>query len=677
MKSKINLRSLAAWGVALGVSVVLVAAGACLRPLLPGFDAAPLHYILIAALAVLCLVNRLAAGVFVERHFAMPQEERDAFSERHRADCEADPEAALRHLSDMAVLPITLLVLYYLLVGGILLTGGMGALATAILGVLLLGMPLQGHFDMLPNRLHRKLLVPKDKMPRLRALAQRAADATGVRGELQIEIESNTDCAVEQFGRVYVVFFGTRLLAVTTEEELYRMLLYKFELYAHPRAERRLLLYHHLSGLGSAKMRPMTWIFDLYFSFADAHMEWYGDLYKTALSHYFSHAQASRARREGAERAALSALAKHDLWRYFDNEWDRYFRENYYAPASPRQDSQLTVCNTYRRALSERYRVWNGMLEQEIPLQPSMTLHDHRRLLGLEGEPFLAPLTLPDPHSPYGEDCLAAIRYEDDRITAQSSYTADYEESRRRFYLEPLAVVEEWEASDKNRPTSEMSPVINAYRTLARFEEVEALCDKILAEEPNDFAKAHAIYAKGNLLLARYDREGIDYLYRAMDLNQNYMKEGLKKVEAFCALCGLADELETCRRRGAILMDAHAANHEGAATLHHSDRLVAETELGDQLPTILAYMEEVSGGYLEQVYLVRKVIAEDFFSSTFVLYFTPGIPDADLDRAYEAIFHYLDGYPVDWQFSLFLYDRETEMAVKKVPGSLVWEREEE
>jgi hypothetical protein len=45
-------------------------------------------------------------------------------------------------------------------------------------------------------------------------------------------------------------------------------------------------------------------------------------------------------------------------------------------------------------------------------------------------------------------------------------------------------------------------------------------------------------------------------------------------------------------------------------------------------------------------------------------------------RAYEAIFNYLDAYPVDWQFSLFLYDRETEAAVKRVEGSLVWSKPE-
>ena len=82
------------------------------------------------------------------------------------------------------------------------------------------------------------------------------------------------------------------------------------------------------------------------------------------------------------------------------------------------------------------------------------------------------------------------------------------------------------------------------------------------------------------------------------------------------------------------------------------------------LPDILAYMEEVSEGCIREIYLVRKVISEDFFTSAFVLNFEYGIDREILDRVYVAIFNYLDAYPVDWQFSLFLYDRTTEAAVE-------------
>jgi hypothetical protein len=104
------------------------------------------------------------------------------------------------------------------------------------------------------------------------------------------------------------------------------------------------------------------------------------------------------------------------------------------------------------------------------------------------------------------------------------------------------------------------------------------------------------------------------------------------------------------------------------------DHLVKEEELGDMLPDILAYMEQVSEGKLKKVYLVRKVISEDFFSRVFVISFEEGEDNRVLRRAYDAIFNYLDSYPVDWQFSLFVCDPNTLMAVSRVEGSLVWEK---
>ena len=95
------------------------------------------------------------------------------------------------------------------------------------------------------------------------------------------------------------------------------------------------------------------------------------------------------------------------------------------------------------------------------------------------------------------------------------------------------------------------------------------------------------------------------------------------------------------------------------------------------LPDILAYMEQVSEGCIREIYLVRKVISQDFFSSVFVLNLEYGADREAADRAYTAIFNYLDAYPVDWQFSLFIYDRRTEAAVKRVEGSLVWEKKNE
>jgi hypothetical protein len=250
----------------------------------------------------------------------------------------------------------------------------------------------------------------------------------------------------------------------------------------------------------------------------------------------------------------------------------------------------------------------------------------------------------------------------------------NYEKAREREYLEPLRTVEAYEASPEGYSTPELSPVINAYRELGRITEAEAICDSILESETNRFARAHAIYFKGMCMLHRYETEGIDLIYQAIDLNKNYMKDGFEMVADYCALCGLADEYADCLRRSDIQTSAHAYNQEGASYLVATDHVEREEALGEMLPEILSYMEQVAEGCIREIYLVRKVISEEFFTSVFVINFDYCVSDEQMRKTYSAIFNYLDAYPVDWQFSLFVYDKETERAVKLVKGSLVWEK---
>ena len=288
---------------------------------------------------------------------------------------------------------------------------------------------------------------------------------------------------------------------------------------------------------------------------------------------------------------------------------------------------------------------------------------------------MIRDLTVLKPDSPYGEEVAKGI----EQIAESRLYhdiVTDYTAAREREYLEPIRIVEAYEANSEGYSTPELSPVINAYRDLCRYSEAEALCDAIMERETNPFALAHAMYFKGMCMIHRYETEGIDLIYRAIDLNKNYMHDGFEIVEEYCTLCGLADEYDAFRRRAEIQISAHAYNHEGAGYLIPTDRLEREEALGDMLPDILAYMEQVADGCIRQVYLVRKVVSEDFFTSAFVVNFEYGVPEEQIRRVYAAIFNYLDAYPVDWQFSLFVYDRQTERAVMRVEGSLVWEKKQ-
>ena len=661
--------------------------GLGLRFLLPNsFDGLSLFLILVAAMALACFANRIIALGFARSHFGMPPSERRELQDRHAEECKADPQAVLARYKDMETLPIAMLVLYYVLSFAIgvsaslcliLPTSDLLHTIAFLVGSFLAGflgfMPIWRYFQQLPKPLNKASLVSVGELPLLEAMAKKAADEAGIKGTIRLELTRDCDCDVNVFGKTYVVFFGTRLLSVCTEEELYQCLLASFDYFSRPQEYRRVLRAHRLGELGGAEIRPATFVFDRFFSYADATLEWEYDLYITAYKAYIDREANRRLLEQGNPAAAVGAMAKRAMWRHFTFEASDHLTKPFYYEEKLHDHFERDVCDAYRRTLSCRREVWLDMLSREFSTdrtQPNGLFTECWKALTPDADAPESADWTPDLTTPYGQEVTAAVAMVDARIRRELSHS--YTAYRKREYLEPLATVEAYEKNPEGYTTPELSPVINAYRDICEYDKAEAVCDSILETETNQFALAHALYFKGMQMLHRYDVCGIDYIYLAIDLNNNYMKDGFELVEEYCSLCGLEDEYETYLRRADIQYAAHAYNHNEAGELDPRDHLVKEEELGDMLPDILAYMEQVSEGCIREIYLVRKVISEDFFSSVFVLNLEYGADREAVDRAYTAIFNYLDAYPVDWQFSLFFYNRETEIAVKRVEGSLVW-----
>ena len=664
--------------------------GLGIREWVPGFDGLPLFLILLCALVLLCVVNRVAARAYARAHFGMPPSERRRHLEGFLEECRNDPEAVLRRYDGMNALPVFLLVLYFILAFAL---GTLPLLciyedcpwwrlipciAALLLSICMFGMLFYRYFDVrLSRRLNKKILVPEGKLPVLEGMAKRAAEAVGIKGRIRLEMTRECDIDVNRFGNTYVVFLGSRLLTVLTEEEVYQLLLMSFDFFSHKKECARTYRAYRLGQMGSADVRPIFFIFDLYFSYADVYLEWEYDLYMAALRRYTDVCACERVKAVGNPAAAVSALDKRAMWRHFAFESNDYLTTPFYAPEKPEKKHEAMVCDAFRTAIIRRYGVWRRFLSAEIPTATDLRpLHrEYWRLLHSDGQIPEGEWSSPEEDTPYARDVAVAIgEIVENRLYEEIRH--GYDTSRQEEYLEPLETIAAYEKNPGGYTTPELSPVINAYRDTCRVPEAEVICDGILTTEQNRFARAHAAYFKGMCRIHRYDTGGVDLIYQAIDLNKNYMEDGFTIVEEYCTMCGLAEEYETFLRRAETQMAAHARNHAGAGSLSPMDHLVKEEELGDMLTDILSYMERVSEGKLKKVYLVRKVISEDFFSSVFVIDFEAGEPGWTPRRAYDAIFNYLDSYPVDWQFSLFVCDPNTMMAVNRVEGSLVWEKKD-
>lgn len=662
--------------------------GLGLRKLLPDYDGLPLFLMLLVAFAVACAVNRIAAKIFAREHFGMHPDERRKLYESHHEACKEDAKAVLANYKDIETVPLFLLGLYFVLVFAMGVAAplclfpdcGFGRVILAILGIYLSGslffMPILRICQQLPERLNREVLVSKDELPILESMARKAADAVGVKGPIRLELTRECDVDVIQLSGTYVVLLGARLLSVLTEEEVYQRLLLSFDYFNHRKEYRKVTRLYRLGLLGAADIRGLTFAFDLFFSYADATLEWEYDFYSIAFKRYMDSLAYERVKAVGDPRVTVNALCKEHTWRFFVFEVNQFLHVPFYLEPKPHDHFEWDVCSAYRRALTERWEQWMAMLEREIrPAGNRLPLlRDIRSVLDPDSSEYPKDPGLLNLETSYGLEVSKAIRkILEPRL--QIELTPTYKYARQREYLEPLKITEAYEADPSGYTTPELSPVINAYRDLSQYDKAEAVCDTILETETNQFALAHAIYFKGMMMLHRYETEGIDLIYRAIDLNKNYMQDGFEMVEEYCTMCGLADEYEHFLRRAVNQMSAHAYNHEVAGSLNPHDHLIPEESLGDMLPDILGYMTEAADGCLREIYLVRKVISEEFFTSAFVINFEYGTPEETMRRTYQAIFNYLDAYPVDWQFSLFIYDRVTEAAVKRVANSRVWQKE--
>jgi hypothetical protein len=247
-----------------------------------------------------------------------------------------------------------------------------------------------------------------------------------------------------------------------------------------------------------------------------------------------------------------------------------------------------------------------------------------------------------------------------------------YEKDRREQYLEPLARINAWNEGGNLISPETYADIISDLKTLGRHEEAEALCDRVISELPG-LSSAHAVFMKGSAMLYRYDENGMDLIYRAMEQNGNYIEEGVTVIGSFCCMTGREADLAEYRKRAAQLGQKYMDNDSQISFLSKNDNLTKEELPEGMLEEILAYIKTIDGDIIENIYLVRKTVNETFFASAFIIHFYGGT-DAQQSEIMHKIFRYLDSHPSDWQFALFDYFEYPDIKVEKIEGSLVYSK---
>ena len=514
--------------------------------------------------------------------------------------------------------------------------------------------------------------VPEGEFPRLYALAREAAGEARKHVPLRIWLLSDipdSECSAAvsfQDGKIDL-YLGIMTLNVLTEGELRQVLLHEFSHLDQQDSQRQVWFSKTMELLTGTGSTGLTVFPALACGYLSSRLSLQGQLYFLLSSRERERQADEQAARQGDAELQASALAKtacHSLW-VFEREPCEAF---YATPEHPRDLMARRVAD-YRKALAEREEDWKAILEQELPSR--VDTHPTFRQRWQELGCCAYSLTTRDGDTPLARECQDLLSHVDENLAKIPGEV--YQQYRKENYEEPLALVTKWEKTGELLSPDEMRPILMAYLNLGQPDKMEALCDRILEGEDGTSAIHFATYWKGKLLLYRYDKNGIDYIYKAMEANENYIQPGLDAIGEFCTRMGLEEELEEYRRRAPELMQHQQDRQSQGLT---RTKLAPETLPEGWVEKIRNVAREASQGQLEKLYLVKELVSEDYQPSAFVLRFSEECDEETVQAAYDRVFALLDDWPGGWEFDLYAYEPEMEKALSRVPGSCVYEKEE-
>lgn len=625
-------------------------------------------------LVVLPLVSVLAV-VLQKNHFEkMSVSEANAFVLSHREQAEQTAERKLCQLRSIRLasngygLLLFLLGLFLSFLSGYLYRADSNSVGRMFGAAFLMAASFQQIVLPVPQAFLEEIdgFLPEEDYPRLYALAHRAAEESGWHGPVRLYVMPLSGAGVGKVRDVICLRLGTLTLGMMTEEELYAIFLHEF---AHEGGENRRINreedYYTFISQGRSP-NALSNLTSFYYSYSDSVYSLSYELYHYAASIGIeTRADRMMARNAEAAAASLMKLKYYDLYL-----WEGEARDDTpsFQSATPPKHLLTQELSGFLKALPWRREDWNAITPKELPARSAThpTTWARIRALGLTGLPDTDGL----PSGEFGRECTRAIDSLDARMEAVMG--AHYADSHREKYVEPLERVTAWEASGRPLTAEGYADIVADLQALCRVTDAVALCERAISEL-SPAAACHAHFIRGIHRLHCYDKNGLDNLYTAIAGNSNYIDEAMDQIGSFCCLMGLEKELEEYRGKALELAQRQKDEFSGLDKLTRRDHLSQEHLPEGMLEGILAFIKENDQDAIDKLYLVRKTISDQFFTSAVVVRFRPETTAETREAVLHRLFRYLDT-STDWQFSLFDQEEIPKGLVERVEGSCVYRK---
>ena len=596
---------------------------------------------------------------------------------QHRADAEKNAPLLLRKLQKMRRSAVIYAVIVWILGACQALLGGMlykvSGNVSLYIGAFISGTVFYVVYSRIPKDEPLVLddntnVLRRDEYPIIYDVVSRAAQTLGCQGEITVIISFDCNAMIVGEKDKYYLQLGAILLNILSEEELYCICLHEFSHCSDRNGDKSYEAQYN-AWLNSDKgLSPVMSFFSNVFIFFDVRYAFNYLMYKYTVSVVEETKADLDMAKHGTPEIAASALLKIDYDNRFRWEDGGKDFKSIYESDTPSSNFLSEYLSRFKDAIAARHGDWNEMLMREI--LPNNASHPILRMrfetLGIEKIAYVER----EASKEYEIEAQRALEAADKSLC--ESHREDYEKERKEFYLDPLARINEWKSNGMPISAQSYADIITDLKSIGLNSEAEALCERAI-EELDKNSSQHAYFIKGCALLCRYDESGIELIYHAVQTNHNYLEEGLEMIGTFCCITGREKELLEYRERAQVLAQKDIDEYSETCVLSKNDNLVHDDMPSEMLEEILSYIRSVDGGIIRSVYLVRKVVNDNFFTSAFVLQFDGG-SDEVRDDVRHKIFRYLDTYPVDWHFSLFEYSECYNIKFDKIEGSLVYSR---
>ncbi len=512
-----------------------------------------------------------------------------------------------------------------------------------------------------------KTYVSENEYPALYNLAKKAAKAVGCNENIKIALLDDFNAGAAKINKTISIQLGVLLLNSLSEDELYCVLLHEFSHVVSENKNRKINEYYDFiyTFYDNTNANLYYNITKRLFEFSDSLYNLKYKLYLYTISVLRENLADKAMALYGNNEMAASSLIKIKYYELYD--WQKGTYDVPCMMESEKYDVNKLkneVAN-FKKAIKSNAHIWNTLIENEIISRNASHPTLKMRLENLSVSKI--NVLNPEISEAYKKDCEKAIVYVSKLIEEQQD---DYVERRKYFYLDSKETVEKWEKAGKPVIAQEYSDVCDALRCLGRNNEALELCERAI-ENLDNVASCYAYFIKGCFLLHSFDKSGIEYIYKAIEENSNYINEGLEIIGRFCCLTGQEDELEIYRERALTLTEKNMSIYSECGVLNPKDKLSTENLPEGMLENILEHITFEHKDNIEKIYLVRKTITENFFTSVFVIKMNF---DTDEDTRYDILhraFNYLDTCN-DWQFSLFDYDDVKNVKVENIKNSCVY-----